>query len=81
MVRVSLYIGEYPVVHSGKHSHPNKYINFWWVYTHDSNYLFSYNAMVSSNIIPISVSVSGWYKQMFKIIFSSQCNGLFYCPN
>ena len=29
LMRISLYIGEFPVLHSGKHSHPNKCISFW----------------------------------------------------
>ena len=32
--------------------------------------------MVSSNITPINVSTSVWYKQMLQIIFPKQCNGL-----
>ena len=60
IVRISLFIGAFPVVHSGKHPHHNKCISFWLLYTNDANYLFPYNAMISSNIIPINVSVSGW---------------------
>ena len=46
-VRISLYIGKSPVVHKEKHSHPNRYISVWQVYTNDANYLFPCNAMAS----------------------------------
>ena len=39
--------------------------------------LFPYNAMVPSYIIPVGVSVSGWYKQMLQIIlFPMQWNDI-----
>ena len=37
--------------------------------------------MVSSNIIPVNVTVFGWYKQAIQIIFPKQCNGISCYPN
>ena len=57
-------------MHSEKYSHPNKFISLWQLYTNDANYIFPCNATASSDIIPINVSVSGWYIKMSQIIFS-----------
>ena len=44
----------------GKHFHANKLISLWYIQI--MKIIFRCNAMVSSNIISISVSLSGWYK-------------------
>ena len=70
-VFITLYTGEFLIVHSGKHSHPNKFISLWQVYADGVNYIFSSNAMVSSSIIAINVSFYSWYMPMLQIIFSN----------
>ena len=44
IVRISLYTGKCPVVHSRKHFHPNKCISLWLVYRNVVNCLFPCNA-------------------------------------